>query len=130
MYYLIINNKYNIRLIFYYFLVFKNNLHIKFLLLNHSLLCLTVSQLLDSLMMIKNTNRYVMYPIVYDNIYKLYNQLKTSFWIAEEVDLSQDLHDWNTKLTDNEKVFIKNILSFFVSSDAVIQENLFIYIYE
>jgi ribonucleotide reductase beta subunit family protein with ferritin-like domain len=72
----------------------------------------------------KNTNRYVMYPIVYDNIYKLYNQLKTSFWIAEEVDLSQDLHDWNTKLTDNEKVFIKNILSFFVSSDAVIQENL------
>jgi len=72
----------------------------------------------------KNTNRYVMYPIVYNEIYELYNKLKKSFWIAEEVDLSQDLNDWNNKLSDNEKIFIKNILSFFVSSDAVIQENL------
>ena len=72
----------------------------------------------------KNINRYVMYPIIYQNIYELYTQLKTSFWIAEEVDLSQDMNDWNTKLTDNEKLFIKNILSFFVSSDAIIQENL------
>ena len=69
-------------------------------------------------------NRYVMYPIKYPEIFQLYEQLRDSFWTAEEIDLSEDLNDWNNKLNQDEKIFIKNILSFFVSSDAVIQDNL------
>jgi ribonucleotide reductase beta subunit family protein with ferritin-like domain len=33
-------------------------------------------------------------------------------WTAEEIDLSQDLNDWNNKLNDEEKYFIKHILAF------------------
>jgi ribonucleoside-diphosphate reductase beta chain len=32
---------------------------------------------------------------------------------AEEIDLSQDLNDWNNKLSDEERYFVKHILAFF-----------------
>jgi ribonucleotide reductase beta subunit family protein with ferritin-like domain len=66
-------------------------------------------------------NKYVMYDIKYPAIYNLYEQLRDSFWTAEEVDLTRD--NFNN-LDDNHKLFIKKILTFFVSSDAVIQDNL------
>jgi ribonucleoside-diphosphate reductase beta chain len=31
---------------------------------------------------------------------------------AEEIDLSQDLNDWNNKLNDDERYFVKHILLF------------------
>jgi ribonucleoside-diphosphate reductase beta chain len=33
--------------------------------------------------------------------------MEASFWTAEEIDLSQDLNDWNNKLNEEEKYFIK-----------------------
>jgi ribonucleotide reductase beta subunit family protein with ferritin-like domain len=72
----------------------------------------------------RQVNRYVMYPIIYPKINSLYEQLRDSYWTAEEVDLSKDINDWNTKLSHNDRKFIKNVLSFFVSSDSVVQENL------
>ena len=36
-------------------------------------------------------------------------------WTAEEIDLHQDLNDWNNKLNDDEKYFIKHILAFFAA---------------
>ena len=38
--------------------------------------------------------------------------------------MHQDLNDWNTKLTDDEKYFIKHILAFFAASDGIVNENL------
>merc|ERR1719214_417265 len=46
-----------------------------------------------------------------------------SFWTAEEIDLSQDMRDWE-KLTDNERHFIKHVLAFFAASDGIVLENL------
>ena len=46
------------------------------------------------------------------------------FWTAEEIDLHQDLNDWNTKLNKDEKYFIKHILAFFAASDGIVNENL------
>merc|ERR1712159_163234 len=46
-----------------------------------------------------------------------------SFWTAEEIDLSQDLRDWE-KLSDSEQHFIKHILAFFAASDGIVLENL------
>jgi len=40
------------------------------------------------------------------------------------VDLDQDVIDWNTKLTHDEKYFIKHILAFFAASDGIVNENL------
>ena len=46
------------------------------------------------------------------------------FWTAEEIDLSADLVDWDTKLNDNERHFIKHVLAFFAASDGIVNENL------
>jgi ribonucleoside-diphosphate reductase beta chain len=50
--------------------------------------------------------------------------MEASFWTAEEIDLHQDLSDWNTKLNNDEKYFIKHILAFFAASDGIVNENL------
>jgi ribonucleoside-diphosphate reductase subunit M2 len=48
----------------------------------------------------------------------------SSFWVIEEIDVSKDLADWNDKLNDDERFFIKNVLSFFAASDLIVNENL------
>ena len=71
----------------------------------------------------ENPNRFVLFPIQYDDIWKMYKKQVDCFWRAEEVDLSKDLADWK-KLTKNEKHFIKYVLAFFSSSDGIVLENL------
>jgi ribonucleoside-diphosphate reductase beta chain len=70
-----------------------------------------------------SNKRFVLFPIMYDDIYKLYKKAVSSFWTVDEIDLSKDLNDWE-KLNDNERHFIKNILGFFAGSDGIIMENL------
>lgn len=53
----------------------------------------------------------------------MYKKQKASFWTAEEIDLGQDLKDWE-KLNDGEKHFIKHVLAFFAASDGIVLENL------
>jgi len=71
-----------------------------------------------------NNNRFVLFPIQHDDIWSFYKRAEASFWTAEEIDLSPDLVDWETKLTDDEKHFIKHILEFFAASDGIVNENL------
>jgi hypothetical protein len=54
----------------------------------------------------------------------MYKKAEASFWTAEEIDLSKDLHDWNNRLNDDEKFFISHILAFFAASDGIVNENL------
>lgn len=54
----------------------------------------------------------------------MYKKAEASFWTAEEMDLSKDLHDWENKLNDNERHFISHILAFFAASDGIVNENL------
>jgi ribonucleotide reductase beta subunit family protein with ferritin-like domain len=53
----------------------------------------------------------------------MYKDQKAAFWTAEEIDLAQDVKDWE-KLNDNEKHFIKHVLAFFAASDGIVLENL------
>jgi ribonucleoside-diphosphate reductase beta chain len=71
-----------------------------------------------------NNNRFVLFPIQYDDIWSFYKKAEASFWTAEEIDLSQDLTDWESKLTNDEKHFIKHVLAFFAASDGIVNENL------
>jgi len=71
----------------------------------------------------KNSNRFVLFPIKYNNIYQLYKKAESSFWTANEIDLSKDGKDWE-KLTETEQNFIKNIIGFFAGSDGIVMENL------
>ena len=68
-------------------------------------------------------NRYVMFPIRHDDIWKMYKKQVDCFWRAEEIDLSRDLNDWGNLSTD-EKYFLSMVLAFFAASDGIVLENL------
>ncbi len=72
----------------------------------------------------ENPDRFVLFPIKHDTIWEWYKKSVASFWTAEEVDLTQDMNDWENKLTDNERKFIKHVLAFFAASDGIVNENL------
>ncbi len=71
-----------------------------------------------------NPGRFVLFPIEHDDIWAFYKKAEASFWTAEEIDLHQDLSDWQNKLNDNERYFVKNVLAFFAASDGIVNENL------
>ena len=68
-------------------------------------------------------NRFVMFPIRFDDIWEMYKKQIDCFWRPEEIDLSKDLVDWE-KLNGDEKYFISMILAFFAASDGIVLENL------
>ncbi len=72
----------------------------------------------------ENPNRFVLFPIEHDDIWQFYKKSEASIWTAEEIDLSQDFDDWDHKLSDNDRYFIKHILAFFAASDGIVNENL------
>jgi len=63
------------------------------------------------------------YPIQNHELWSLFKKQQSSFWRAEEVDLSGDMRDWE-KLNSNEQYFIKNILAFFAGSDGIVNWNI------
>jgi len=69
------------------------------------------------------TNKYTFFPVQDNKVYEFYQKAITSFWRAEELQISKDLNDWNT-LNKDEQHFIKMILAFFSSSDGIVIENL------
>lgn len=71
----------------------------------------------------KNKDRFVIFPIVHHDIWKYYKQAEASFWTAEEIDLGQDLKDWDN-LNEGERHFITHVLAFFAASDGIVNENL------
>jgi ribonucleoside-diphosphate reductase subunit M2 len=68
-------------------------------------------------------NRFVMFPIKYDDVWQMYKKQVDCFWRAEEIDLSKDLAHWDT-LSQEEKFFLSMILAFFAASDGIVLENL------
>jgi ribonucleoside-diphosphate reductase beta chain len=71
----------------------------------------------------ENKGRFVLFPIKHDDIWQYYKKAEASFWTAEEIDLSQDLTDWEN-LNDGERHFITHVLAFFAASDGIVNENL------
>ena len=71
-----------------------------------------------------NPNRFVLFPIQHSDIWEMYKKQEASIWTAEELDLSPDISDWNNKLNDDERYFIKHVLAFFAASDGIVNENL------
>lgn len=78
---------------------------------------------IDEPILQENKNRFVLFPIDHQDIWNFYKQAEASFWTAEEIDLSQDLKDWEN-LTSGEKHFITHVLAFFAASDGIVNENL------
>ncbi len=81
-------------------------------------------------MLVENPNRFVLFPIEYPEIWEMRKKALACFWTADEIDLEQDLADWQNKLNDDERHFIKHVLAFFAASDGIVNENLCINMYE
>jgi len=71
-----------------------------------------------------NPGRFVLFPIEHHDLWKFYKQSEASFWTAEEIDLGQDVSDWENKLNADEQHFVKHVLAFFAASDGIVNENL------
>jgi ribonucleoside-diphosphate reductase beta chain len=65
----------------------------------------------------------VLFPLQHLDIWEYYKKAQASFWTAEEIDLQQDLADWE-KLNAGEQHFVKHVLAFFAASDGIVNENL------
>lgn len=79
---------------------------------------------IDEPILQENPHRFVLFPIKYHEIWQMYKKAEASFWTAEEVDLSKDLHDWHNRLNDDERYFVSHVLAFFAASDGIVNENL------
>lgn len=81
--------------------------------------------LLREKMEIKDSSRFVLFPLKYPAIWSMYKKAEASFWTVEEVDLAADLKQWESdKLSDGDRTFISNVLAFFAASDGIVGENL------
>lgn len=72
----------------------------------------------------RSLERFCVFPIQYPELWDYYLHHLSTFWTVDELVLSDDLVDWNHKLNENERYFIKNILAFFAASDGIVNENL------
>lgn len=62
-------------------------------------------------------------PFQYPWAVELSKKHEEVHWIEDEAELSEDVQDWKTKLTDSEKEFITHVLRLFTQSDVQVGEN-------
>lgn len=79
--------------------------------------------MLEEPLLKESLDRFVLFPIKYPDIWKMYKEAMANFWTAEEIDLTDDLNHWES-LNKDEKHFISHILAFFSASDGIVNENL------
>ena len=72
---------------------------------------------------LEGCNKYCMYPILHADIWAVYKKMQSLRWLAEELDFSQDMKQWEA-LSDNERFFLKMIISYFAASDGLVNANL------
>ena len=83
-----------------------------------------IKEMVNEPLLTEENKRFVIFPIEHNDIWEMYKTQEMAFWTAEEIDLAQDLTDWDEKLNDDEKHYIKNVLAFFAASDGIVNENL------
>lgn len=62
-------------------------------------------------------------PFLYPWAVELSKKHEEVHWVEDEAELSDDVHDWKTKLTDAEKEFITHVLRLFTQSDVQVGQN-------
>jgi ribonucleoside-diphosphate reductase subunit M2 len=82
-----------------------------------------MSKLQTEPLLAPDDNRFVMFPIKYQDIWDMYKKQVDCFWRAEEIDLTKDFSQWES-LNADERYFISMILAFFAASDGIVLENL------
>ena len=73
---------------------------------------------------VSDTQRYVLLPIEHPDVWNAYKDQEASFWVAEEVDLTEDKKHYRAKLNDHERKLLDRVLGFFASSDKIVADNI------
>ena len=66
-----------------------------------------------------NFSKYSFFPIQHENLLKYYRLQFDMIWTAQEIDMSQDRHDWKT-LDPKTQRLIKFVLCFFAQADGLV----------
>ena len=82
-----------------------------------------MSKNINEPLLASDDNRFVMFPIRYDDIWEMYKKQVDCFWRPEEIDLTKDMAHWEG-LSSDERYYISMILAFFAASDGIVLENL------
>lgn len=77
----------------------------------------------DEYLLKSENNRLTTFPIKNTEIWNAYEVQQALFWTAKEIDFSKDYTDF-MKLNNNEQHFIKMVLAFFSSADAIVNINI------
>lgn len=78
---------------------------------------------MNSPLFCEDSSRFVLFPIQYPDVWEFVQKQRKADWKEHDVNLTQDLADWN-RLTLDEQFFIKHVLAFFAASDGIVLENL------
>jgi len=62
-------------------------------------------------------------PFAYPWAVELTKKHEEVHWVEDEAELSEDVQDWKTKLTEEEKEFVTQVLRLFTQSDVQVGEN-------
>ena len=72
----------------------------------------------------EDNTRFVLFPVKYPLIWKMYKKAQASYWTAEEISFThKDIDQWEA-LDDKVKFFLERQLAFFAGSDGIVMENL------
>lgn len=71
-------------------------------------------------------NRFAIFPIdpKHSSIWKFYEEGQETEWKVSEVNMTADIFHWKNNLNDNQRHFLKYVLSFFAGSDKIVAENV------
>ena len=72
----------------------------------------------------EDKNRFVIFPVKHHDIWDWYKEMEACFWTASEIDLHQDLNDWNNKLAQSERAYIRHLLAFLAISHPTLNKDL------
>ena len=81
-------------------------------------------EIIDEPLLEDNPLRFTLFPLQYHDLFGMYKKALASFWTPQEVSLADDVTDWNDKLSEDDRYFIKHVLAFFAGSDGIVMENL------
>lgn len=73
--------------------------------------------------LIESHERFVVHPIIHQDLWDIYKDSLRVFWTVEEINFSTDKHDWDV-LDEKEKNFLSVIIGFFAASDGIVNENI------
>ena len=68
--------------------------------------------------------RVALFPIRHPEVWAYRKTLEALHWSAQEIDLTRDKKDWDTRMTPDQRHFVKMQLAFFATIDIDVLKNL------